>query len=385
MPPWGPSVTIPNPPGGFENPWLGYPGGNPFPIQLTKNVAFPAGGNYITVPLDLHTTSLTQWNLSIQRQIGSDWLASASYLGNETTHMWAARTLDPSVYLPGASCVINGVSFSPCSSLANTAQRRVLTLANPVQGGFINNVTALDDGATASYNALLLSIQHRLANRFTVLANYTWSHCIADPVTTLLGGSYTDPNNRRFDRGNCGGVDIRHNLNVSAVLQSPHFTNRLARAIAGDWQLAPILGFRTGSYFVLATGADNALNNVGSQRPNQTLPNVYCAAQSVNCWLNGSAFSAPATGTFGSSGSNSLLGPGYFQVDVSLSRRFVMFEKHSLEFRADAFNIENRVNLSIPISTLTAGNFGRITSDITAAGSSSGDPRIIQMSLKYAF
>jgi len=386
VPPWGPSVTITTPTGGFQNPWLGYPGGNPFPIQLSKNVAFPSSGNYLTVPLNVHNTYLEQWNLSIQRQLGKDWLASASYLGNNTIHMWAAVNLNPAVYIPGASCVLNGVTYSPCSSLNNTQARQALRLINPTQGAYINSLTSLDDGATASYEGLLLSLQHRLARDFSVLANYTWSHCIADPVTTLLGGSYTNPNDRRFDRGNCGGIDIRHNVNISGVLQSPNFSNRTVRALATGWQLAPIISVHSGSYFTVTTGVDNALNNIASQRPNQIAANPYCTSQGPNCWLNASAFAAPATGTFGSSGPNSLLGPGFLQVDVSASRRFTLVEHHTLEFRADIFNLPNKVNFSIPVTTpLTSSNFGKITSDITAPGSASGDPRIIQLSLKYAF
>jgi hypothetical protein len=98
-----------------------------------------------------------------------------------------------------------------------------------------------------------------------------------------------------------------------------------------------------------------------------------------------SAFANPATGTLGSSGANSLLGPGYFQVDVSLSRKIRITERQSFEIRADAFNIANRVNLNLPNTTLNGVNFGKITSDITAVGSASGDPRILQMAVKYAF
>ncbi len=388
VPPWGPSVTIPTPVGGFANPFQGYPGGNPFPIELTKNVPFPQSGNYLTVPLDLHTTYLEQWNLSIQKQIGSNWLISASYLGNNTIHMWAPLSLDPSVYIPG-SCAAGQYGLTaagPCSSLTNTNARKVLTLINPSQGALINNVSTIDDGATASYNALLLSVQHRLSRDFSVAANYTWSHCIADPLTTAIGGSYTDPNDRRFDRGNCGGIDIRQVFNLSGVLLSPKFPNKTLQIIAGNWQLAPIVGLHSGIPFTLSTGVDDALNNQGSQRPNQLVANPYCATKTLNCWISASAFAAPATGTFGDSGAYSLVGPAYFQVDISLSRKFPIWrDRQTLEVRADVFNIANRVNLSNPVSTLTAPNFGKITSDITATGSASGDPRIIQLSMKYQF
>ncbi len=383
--PWGRVVTIPTPVGGFANPWLDVPGGNPFPYTLSSNITFPQNVGYLTVPLNVHTTHVDQWNLSIQRQLGTNWLASASYLGNNTIHMWAAVSEDPSVYIPGASCVLNGVSYSPCSSLSNTAARRLLTLQNPTEGAYISNITALDDGATASYEALLLSLQHRLSKNFTILANYTWSHCIADPVTTLLGGSYTDPYDRRFDRGDCGGIDIRHLLNISGVIQSPKFSNRTVEAIAGNWQLSPIIGWHTGNSYTVSTGVDNALNNITGQRPNLLTANPNCAVQGPNCWISASAFGAPATGTFGNLGNDNLVGPHYFQIDVSLSRRFIVHERHTLEFRVDAFNIFNNVNFSTPVNTMTASNFGQITSDITAPGSASGDPRILQLSLKYLF
>jgi hypothetical protein len=166
----------------------------------------------------------------------------------------------------------------------------------------------------------------------------------------------------------------------------PNFSSRIVRAVAGGWQMAPIISVHTGSYFTVTTGVDNALNNIAGQRPNQTAINPYCPNQGPNCWINASAFAAPDPGTLGSSGANSLLGPALLQVDVSVSRRFTLVEHHTLEFRADFFNVPNTVNFSIPVTTpLTSANFGKITSDITAPGSASGDPRIIQLSLKYAF
>ena len=92
--PWAPGVTIPTP-ASFANPWQGYPGGNPFPISISKNSPFPSSAGYLTVPLNLNTTYLEQWNLTIQRQLGKDWLVSGSYIGNNTIHMWAPRRSTP--------------------------------------------------------------------------------------------------------------------------------------------------------------------------------------------------------------------------------------------------------------------------------------------------
>jgi hypothetical protein len=391
--PWGQNITVTNPPNGFADPWGGFPGGNPFPVVFSKDYTFRANTYWETVPLDLKPTYLEQWNLSIQRQFGANWLATASYLANNTVHLWGNRELDPGVYIPGPSCVLNGVTYSPCSSTGNTDARRVLTLQNPSQGKYFGTLNLLDDGGTGSYNALLLSVQHRFANNFTVLGNYTWSHCISDLITTELSGpSYTNPADRRADRANCQSVDLRHIANISFVAQSPRFSDRLLRAIAGNWQLSGIMSYNSGSYFSVTTGADNALigvnatAGVSNQRPNQVLADPYCPNKNKDCWVNPAAFLAPLPGTFGNLGNNNIRGPGYFNLDLALSRMFVITERHRVEIRGEAFNVQNRVNFNNPATitypngptaAMTANTFGKITSD---AG-----PRIMQFAVKYVF
>jgi hypothetical protein len=387
-PPWGEAITINNPVGGFVNPWQGYPGGNPFPVSITKNFVFPTGGSYTTVPLNAKPPYLEQWNLSFQKQIGTNWMVSANYIGNNTIHAWAPQALNPSVYIPGASCVINGQTFTPCSSTGNVTQRRLLTIENPSQGPYYNSLATLDYGGTASYNALLVSAQHRMANHFTILANYTWSHCIADLLTTLLAGSYTDPTDRRFDRGSCAGTDIRHNVNISILAQTPKFSERVVQAIAGDWQMSVIASAHSGLPFSATTGIDNDLNGVGGDRSNQLLPDVYCANKSIDCWLNKSAFgSATATtGVRSNMGPYTLRGPNYFGIDLGLSRSIRIREKQRVELRAEAFNIQNRANFltnspTNPAAPATGGqngtSFGKLLYDAS--------PRIMQFAVKYVF
>lgn len=148
-------------------------------------------------------------------------------------------------------------------------------------------VEYLDDGGTAGYNALIVSTEHRLSHNFSMLANYTYSHCIGDPPTTEISGPiYTNTQDRRFDRGNCSSVGVRHNFNLSAVIQSPKYSSRALQWIAGGWQLAPIVGAHTGSFFSITNGVDSALNGISGQRPNQLLADLYCANRSYTYWLN---------------------------------------------------------------------------------------------------
>jgi hypothetical protein len=76
------------------------------------------------------------WNLSLQRQVGSDWLVSASYLGNHTIHLWSTQQYNPAVFLGLGACTINGINYATCSTTANQEQRRRLYLQNPAVGQY---------------------------------------------------------------------------------------------------------------------------------------------------------------------------------------------------------------------------------------------------------
>ncbi|HEX4074884.1 MAG TPA: TonB-dependent receptor [Candidatus Acidoferrales bacterium] len=440
---WGEGITIIPPTGAaacgspapagtcdtFVNPWAYYQTGvSPFPVTQNATTPYPFYSSYESAPLHVHNTSMEQWNLTIQRQIGAAWLLKASYLGNDLVHLWTIQEQNPGVYItPDAtgSCTVNvynnamGVvqpkTYTPCDSSTNTNQRRLLSQSNPAQGQFYGGYPGLNDGGTGSYNALLLSAEHRFSDHFQVLANYTYSHCISDTWTQAINApEYIDPTNRRFDRGNCASVDIHHNFNLSAVLQSPHFSSKVLQWIAGDWQLSPIVSAHTGSYFTVTLGgvnADDAANGIAGQRPN-LVPGVspYCTPKHVspyftpagNCWINAAAFSYPGggavklsnnqyqePGAFGNEGVNNLEGPGYFDVDFALSRRFPITERQSLEIRWETFNVENRVNFVNPgtagIAAVGTSNtvlgsgptFGMISSDVA--------PRIMQFAIKYLF
>src|SRR6185312_155072 len=115
-----------------------------------------------------------------------------------------------------------------------------------------------DQGLNSNYNGLLLSMQHRFSHSFTVLTNYTWSHCLSysDFSGELAGGgSYSNPYNRALDYGNCG-FDIRHNWNTSLVVISPMKGNGLAARLLGNWQFSPILSVHFLLTVTVTTGKD---------------------------------------------------------------------------------------------------------------------------------
>ena len=384
-PPWNPRILVNNV--RFEDPWATYPGGNPFPIahgkDVSRDVQFPLFAVVTPIDYDTPNMQVLQWNLNIQKQIGTDWLASATYLGSNTTHLWSMQQVNPAVYLPGGPCTLNGVTYNPCSSTANTDQRRRFMLENPQTGQYFSYVVKVDPGGTASYNGLLLSVQRRAARGVTVSANYTWSHCISDWWnTTANSGSgntgYTNPDNRRSDRGNCtsSATDRRHIFNLSAVAETPQFTNKMLRAVGSNWRLSPIFKMLSGGYLSITTSSDIALSGIGNQRVNQILGDPY-GDKSVKQYLNPAAFALPATGTLGNVGAGSIAGPGTWQFDIALSRTFQFRESQRMEFRAEAFNVANAFRMNNPTTNLNSNTFGQVTS--------AQDPRIMQFALKYFY
>jgi hypothetical protein len=375
--PWGTTVTLTAPPNGLSNP---FGGPDPFPSAApSSTVAFPAQGTYISVPQSIRPTYQQSWSLSYQRELSANWMVSVTYMGNKLTHQWGATEEDPAVYIPGTcSAGQYGLTAAgPCSTTANTAHRRVLSLLNPIAGNSYSTITLADDGANSSYNGLLASIRHRFNSHYTLLTNYTYSHCIGEgmAVGDLSAAQYQDPYNRDGDRANCR-YDIRQNANISMVAQMPHFADPWRQRLLSNWQLAPLISLRTGLWFSPVTGVDNSLTGVGLDRPN-VVGDPYNRNLGTLQWLNPAAFVANPVGTFGDAGNDSLQGPGYFDVDVAFSRSFQVRESHRLDVRFEAFNALNHTNFSTPTATLTSAQFGRI--------SAAAAPRVLQFAMKYSF
>jgi Carboxypeptidase regulatory-like domain/TonB dependent receptor len=367
----------------FEDPWANFPGGNPYPHVRSKDRPFREGATHYTFPLHHQSMYTQQWNLSVQQQFGTNWLASATYIGNNVIHMWTAFDENPATFIPG-NCVAGqyGLTTSgPCSSTANYNNRREWFLANPNEGRFYGRIYSSDEGGTQNYNGMLLALQRRFAAGSTISANYTWSHCIGDIQNPEAGNiGYADKYNRAFDRGNCALVDRRHLFNVSAVALMPSFANTTLRTIASGWRASLIFGYQTGTFNSVTTGADTTLTGQteGPQpRPNQVLASIYPEQQTINNWVNRAAFVTPAAGVYGNAGASTVRLPGATKVDVGISRIFSIRETQKLEVRAEAFNVINKANFGAPNLSLTSNTFGRILT--------TSDPRIMQFALKYNF
>ena len=374
---FGQGVAIPNPAGGFDDPYLGYPGGNPYPqvLELTSASTFNQFAGYATYPLNTDPTRMQQWNLTLQRQIGR-LVLGASYLGSHTSHVWGGRALNPAVFIPGQS------------TTGNVNERRELFLQNPTEGRLIGALSMLDDTGTADYAGLLLSAQTRFSDSFSVLSNWTVSKCESDQTDTQFSSTTTsvDPLHPEYDRGPCVS-DRRHVVNLSGVVRTPEINKwGILGDVLSDWQFSPLLRWSSGNWLTPVTGVDTALTGQPDQRALQILPDPYSdrrvetrpdGSPAAIVYLNRDAFAAPAPGTYSTVHARSIQGPSLLTNDLAITRRLRMPKGHALQVRWEIFNVVNHVNYLAPVVSLNSANFGRITT--------TGDPRIMQFALKYEF
>jgi hypothetical protein len=409
-PPFGNDIDVGST-GLLSNPWKGYtsPSGtvgvDPFPQAPGGALFFPSFGTYISFPVNPPPTSMLQWNATYQRQFAGNWVASISYLGNETSHLWIGHESDPALFLGTGACTFPGptgpLSYTTCSTTSNTNQRRVYFQDNPVTGQDYASVSIMDPGAVARYEGVLVSVTHRLSNNFTALANFTDSECWSDYDfgAAYAGASNSQRFNRQADWGRCIS-DTRSNFNFSMVAHSPWKLNGVAGRFANNWELAPLIRGAGGQPLTITTGTDNSLSGLGNDRPNYTgqplrssAPNS-CPTAPCYQFLNPAAFTPNLPlGSYGSVERNGVRGPNYFGFDLALARAMKLNERFNLQIRAEAFNILNHVNFfgqtvpsGLPVSAFNAGT---VSSALNAStfGQATGayDPRILQFSMKVVF
>jgi hypothetical protein len=376
QPPWASLITLNNPAGGWSNPYSAYPGGDPFPLPIppTASALFVTAGAYVNMPLHVRPSYYQEWNLSVQQQLGANWLVTATYMGNEGVHLWTNYQADPAKYIPGTCGTAN------CSTTGNTNSRRIFALLNPSYATAFSAMTTVGDGGTSSYNGMIVSVNRRLVKNFSMLFNYTWAHCINEQDAFVeITGTSQNPFNLAADRGNCSS-DLHQIYNLSLVAGIPHMSGNMAKYLISDWRFSGILSGRTGFWFSPSSGGDVSLTGVGADRPNVSgNPNNF--NHTIAKWMNTADYTQNTPGNYGNAGRNSILGPGGYQPDVAVFRdfRYSLHDKAQLvEFRAEAFNAINHPELSNPSGTITSAQFGKI---LTAANTG----RVMQFSLKYVF
>jgi hypothetical protein len=372
----------------MDDPY-GHLGGDPHPIVTNRDTQYPFFGAFGTMNPDINSPRVQNWNVTLERQIGSDWGVAVSYLGSYTDRLWAQTAINPGIFMGLGPCTIQGVRYNVCSTNANLNQRRVLFQENPAEARLIGALDLNDDIGWQEYRGLKLSLQRRAAGGLSLNGNYTWARCIGtDTPNTFsqISNGYTNPDDPEFDKGYCD-QDRTHLASITLATETPEFSGGALSALASGWRAAGIVSIRSGRRINVTSGLDRAFTGVRDQRPNKVSEDVYATPRTLTSYFNRAAFAQPAPGTYGNLMRNALTGPSYWNVDLAISRTIGIVGMQLLELRLETFNLFNTFNWGDPgagqnaggvTANFNSGTFGRITTQ-------AGDPRIIQVGMKYAF
>jgi len=396
---------------------------NPYPSGLTQPIGHDPsrlgeleGGSPGGVLPNESYPYAQQWNLNVEQQFGNKTVVKIGYGGSKGTHLplyqlninqlpdqfdsMGPALLNPVINpflgkVPSTSGLLgNSPTIAAGYLLKPHPQYLSLRAFSPFFGG-------------SSYNSLQVTLKREFGSGGTILASYTWAKLISDTdtLTSWLeaanpGGQYgaQDAYNLKANRS-LSANDVPQNFVLSYVLDIPvgqgkHFLGSLhgvPQAIAGGWSLNGVSTFRSG--FPLSFGAQPTVLSsqfgAGGPRPN-LVPGcsrrINGSAQSrLGEWFNRACFSQPDDYGFGDESRNDsvLRAAGVANWDMGLFKNIPVKERLNFQFRAEVFNLANRVQFGPPNTTYQAPNtsniqFGAVTSQINL-------PRVYQFSLRANF
>ncbi len=354
-------------------------------VQVTApNANSGLGQGVFGVQRDTGSGYSQQWNLTVQRTIGSNWNVEVGYLGSKNTRLGVPDTnLNqlPVGDLSTGSALLTRVSnpyygqipsWSSLGGSTVTAQQllrsypRFTTVAM-----FRNNV------GNSTYNALQAKLERRLSAGLTMTMAYTWSKLLDDASSVFSNTIFTGPVanypvadsfNRHLEKDLSNG-DIPHVFSAGWVYQVPRIWK------VSGWQIAGMVRIQSGDTIAVSQATNlNSSLGFGTQRPNRIgNPNGF-AQRSASEWFNVAAFTAAPQFTMGSSSRNPVRGPGLQDADIMVGKTFRLREQLGLKFRAEAFNVSNTPPLNDPNGSFGSAAFGTITS--------AGNPRDFELVLK---
>ncbi|HEY9431890.1 MAG TPA: TonB-dependent receptor [Blastocatellia bacterium] len=330
------------------------------------------------VDLDLRTPYIQNYNLNVQREVLPGMVLQVGYVGSQGRKLFRVRDINQAT--PG---------------LAATRQLRRPFNGQYPQFSFINY---LETSANSSYNAFQTSLKQRLSRGLNFALAYTYSKSIDDASNGIFGGTrgVSFPQNS-FNLAAERAVSVfdqRQRFTANFTYELEFLTSALGslpKALTGGWQFSGIYTGASGLPITPFMG-NTDISGTGelNDRPNLIGDPDSGARRDAAMWFNPMAFATPAAGTFGSSGRNTIIGPKLHIVDFTVGKLTKINDRFSAQFRAEAFNLFNRANLSLPqvdFSSLTT--FGTITSTPdTLLGNprlADGGPRVIQFGLKLLF
>ena len=350
-----------------------------------------------TVQPDISTPSVIAWTLRVEQQVAPSTSLTVGYAGSHGYHQILSEDLNE----PASIVESNGTIYYPATTKANPA---------------LANTTSWVSQGSSSYNALEVDLRRSIANGLAFRANYTFARNLDDgsawntSVSANTPAFVEYPNNPGLDWGPAA-TDVRHLAAINASYDLPFGNNHLilgdathlVNAVVSGWTLSAIATIETGFPFspqlgYNPTGSGDSRNPVRPNRNPAFTGPLYAhgaTALRVAQYFNPAAFSAPAYGTVGNLSRDSLTGPGYNDLDLSLAKTTQVAERVRAQFRAEFFNVLNHTNLGTPAETVfsagptqgTAANQTTVAALSPTAGvvTSAATTRQIQLGLKFLF
>jgi outer membrane receptor protein involved in Fe transport len=378
--------------GGFvsgSSPWklsVGPPAGTVvFPTVQTLSSEISNFNGVEYYPRNMPTDYVQQLLFSVQHEFKGGVLVDTSYVNTRGRNLNFATDIDQ----------------APASALGCTGTN--CGNPNPV----FNNIAAQIYDGYSNYNALQVRVQKRISYGLNFQVNYALSKS-KDTGTGNGHGSGIDVYQNAYDpAANYGLSDFNstHTLVGQIVYELPFGRGRQFAmsgpldAVVGGWRISSILQWHSGVPFTpviqnsVATAVDPGLDPFfaaggGANLFPEQVGDPKVSNPTINHWFNTAAFANPAPGTFGNTGRNTLVGPGFSDVDLSIAKEFVIREGIRLEIGANAYNAFNHINYGNPDANV--GYNGTALADsfagqITNPAGFNGNRRIIQLDAHIRF
>jgi Carboxypeptidase regulatory-like domain len=410
--PFGAFYQSPVPPE-FVTPFVdrstGFVEGQRFPVAPPPFNASPSNpdtsinwANFLpigTSPAFWHKNDLPyteQYQLTIERQIGSSTLLSIGYIGAQGHRLLSsleANAGNPATCLSVSTIAQVAPGSATCGPGGEngTYTTAAGTVINGTRGPFGNNFGSeglfITEGKSA-YNSLQVSLRQRFKT-LSFLAGYTYSKSLDNSSGYGEQINYQDPNARSLS-----SFDMRHNFVISYDYELP--INRLPgpRRLVQGWRISGITRFATGIPVTLTETDDNSLTGTGGagaislpiDTPNYTPGSLNISDPRKGAYFNTALFTPEALGQLGNASRRFFSGPGLNNWDMALLKDTAIREQMRLEFRCELFNAFNHAQFQSPDGNIAdlptaANNFTGTFGQSLAAN----PPRIMQLSLKLLF
>jgi hypothetical protein len=332
---------------------------------------------------DAYTPTILSWTFKVEQQIAPDTSLSVGYVGSHGYH--EMLSLDANEPFP--SYTASGQIYYP-TGVAN---------ANPA----LANSTHWFSEGVSSYNSLQVDVNRHFSHGLQIRGVYTWSKSLDDgtawnsSVASNAPGFVMFPLNPKLDYGP-STTDVSNLAVLNGTYELPFGTGRHFASSVTGWQQKLIGGWSTSAIVTLQSGLPftpqlgyNLTNNGDSRNPIRPSVNPDFSGSVIlgtpNQYFNPNAFINPAAGTYGNLGRDTLAGPGLRTVDFSATKRTVLTERMSLQFRAELFNIFNNVNFSAPNAVVFTSATTTPASTAGVITATSSTSRQIQFGLKLLF